>query len=50
MIVSNLARTDSCQKFGETEANNLGGLGHFQAIHLMSLAMAHANRLGKFGA
>ncbi|MDO5309167.1 MAG: 2,3-bisphosphoglycerate-independent phosphoglycerate mutase [Planctomycetia bacterium] len=50
MIVSNIARTDSCQKFGETEANNLGGLGHFQAMHLMPLAMAHANRLGKFGA
>ena len=50
MIVSNICRTDSCQKFGETEANNLGGLGHFQAIHLMPLAMAHANRLGKFGA
>lgn len=50
MIVSNICRTDSCQKFGETEANNFGGLGHFQAIHLMSLAMAHANRLGKFGA
>lgn len=50
MIVSNICRTDSCQKFGETEANNFGGLGHFQAIHLMPLAMAHANRLGKFGA
>lgn len=50
MIVSDLARVDSCQKFGETEANNFGGLGHFQAIHLMPLAMAHANRLGKFGA
>ena len=50
MIVSNICRTDSCQKFGETEANNLGGLGHFHAIHLMPLAMAHANRLGKFGA
>lgn len=50
MIVSNLCRTDSCKKFGETEANNFGGLGHFQAMHLMPLAMAHANRLGKFGA
>lgn len=50
MIVSDLARTDSCQKYGETEANNFGGLGHFQAMHLMPLAMAHANRLGKFGA
>ncbi|MBR5627227.1 MAG: phosphoglycerate mutase, partial [Thermoguttaceae bacterium] len=49
MIVSDLARTDACTKFSETEANR-GGLGHFQAIYLMPLAMAHANRLGKFGA
>ena len=50
MIVAKNARFDSCQKFGETEANNYGGLGHFQAMHLMPLAMAHAGRLGKFGA
>ena len=50
LIVANNARVDSCQKFGETEANNFGGLGHFQAQHLMPLAMAHADRLGKFGA
>lgn len=50
VIYSKLCRTDSCQKFGETEANNLGGLGHFRAIHLMTLAMAHAGRLEKFGA
>ncbi|MDO4587105.1 MAG: 2,3-bisphosphoglycerate-independent phosphoglycerate mutase [Planctomycetia bacterium] len=49
MIVSDLARTDHCKKYSETEANN-GGLGHFQAMYLMPLAMAHANRLGKFGA
>ncbi len=50
VVYSNLCRTDSCQKYGETEANDKGGLGHFQAIHLMPLLMAHAGRLGKFGA
>ncbi|MGL6196421.1 MAG: 2,3-bisphosphoglycerate-independent phosphoglycerate mutase [Thermoguttaceae bacterium] len=49
LIVSDLARTDACQTFGETAAN-CGGLGHFEAMYLMPLAMAHANRLGKFGA
>ena len=33
------------------EATRLhGGLGHFQAVYLMPLALAHAERLGKFGA
>ncbi|MGI6401845.1 MAG: 2,3-bisphosphoglycerate-independent phosphoglycerate mutase [Thermoguttaceae bacterium] len=50
LIYSKICRTDSCQKFGETEANNFGGLGHFRALYLMPLAMAHADRLGKFGA
>jgi hypothetical protein len=27
-----------------------GGLGQFEAKHLMLLAMAHAGRLGKYGA
>lgn len=49
MIVSDLARTDACQAYGETEATR-GGLGQFQAMYLMSLAMGHAGRLGKFGA
>ena len=49
MIVSDLARTDACTAYNETEANR-GGLGHFQAIYLMSLAMAHAGRLEKYGA
>jgi 2,3-bisphosphoglycerate-independent phosphoglycerate mutase len=49
MIVSDLARTDGVQVFGETAAN-CGGLGHFEAMYLMPLALAHANRLGKFGA
>jgi 2,3-bisphosphoglycerate-independent phosphoglycerate mutase len=42
-------RPDACQSFGETEALR-GGLGHFEAIHLMPLALAHAGRLAKFGA
>lgn len=42
-------RTDGCQSFGETECLK-GGLGQFQAIYLMPLLMAHADRLGKFGA
>ena len=49
LIVSDLARTDACQTFGETAAN-CGGLGHFEAMYLMPLALAHANRLGKYGA
>jgi len=49
MIVSDLARTDACTAYNETEANK-GGLGHFQAIYLMPLAMAHAGRLEKYGA
>ncbi|MDO5555030.1 MAG: 2,3-bisphosphoglycerate-independent phosphoglycerate mutase [Planctomycetia bacterium] len=49
MIVSDLARTDSCNAYNETEASR-GGLGHFQAIHIMPMAMAHAGRLEKFGA
>ncbi|MGL4943582.1 MAG: 2,3-bisphosphoglycerate-independent phosphoglycerate mutase [Thermoguttaceae bacterium] len=49
MIVSDLARTDACTAYGETQAIT-GGLGHFQALDIMPLAMAHAARLGKFGA
>ncbi|MGL4594846.1 MAG: 2,3-bisphosphoglycerate-independent phosphoglycerate mutase, partial [Thermoguttaceae bacterium] len=49
MIVSDLARPDACEKYGEKFAC-CGGLGHFEAMYLMPLAMAHAGRLGKFGA
>ncbi len=49
MLVGDNCRTDACEKFGETEALK-GGLGHFEAIYLMPLALAHADRLGKFGA
>lgn len=44
-----ICRTDAVDKFGESNCIH-GGLGHFEAKYLMSLAMAHAGRLGKFGA
>jgi 2,3-bisphosphoglycerate-independent phosphoglycerate mutase len=49
LLVSPTARPDACQTFGETAAL-CGGLGHFEAIYLMPLALAHAGRLEKFGA
>ncbi|MDR1959842.1 MAG: 2,3-bisphosphoglycerate-independent phosphoglycerate mutase [Planctomycetaceae bacterium] len=49
LIVSDLARTDACQAYSETESSR-GGLGHFEAKYLMPQAMAHAGRLEKFGA
>lgn len=49
LLVAETCRPDACQAFGETEALS-GGLGHFEAIYLMPLALAHAKRLAKFGA
>jgi len=49
LLVSRTARPDRVAEFGE-EACLRGGLGRFEAKHLMTLAMAHAGRLGKFGA
>ncbi len=49
LLASDTCRPDGCQKFGEKDAIQ-GGLGQFQAVYLMSLAMAHAEKLGKFGA
>ena len=42
-------RTDGVTEFSESGCLR-GGLGQFQAKHLMLLAMAHANRFGKYGA
>lgn len=42
-------RTDASQCFGESECVK-GGLGQFAAKHLMTLALANAGRLGKYGA
>ncbi|HID78020.1 MAG TPA: 2,3-bisphosphoglycerate-independent phosphoglycerate mutase [Planctomycetaceae bacterium] len=49
LLVADSCRPDACQSFGETAALT-GGLGHFEAKYLMLLALAHAGRLGKFGA
>ncbi len=49
VLVSKFCRTDRCTSFGENEAL-LGGLGQFEAKHLMPLALANAGRLGKYGA
>jgi 2,3-bisphosphoglycerate-independent phosphoglycerate mutase len=49
LLSSPKCRPDGCQKFGERDTL-CGGLGQFQAVYLMSLAMAHAEKLGKFGA
>jgi 2,3-bisphosphoglycerate-independent phosphoglycerate mutase len=49
LLVAKNCRTDACQKFGEGECLH-GGLGQFEAKHLMMLALANAGRLGKYGA
>jgi 2,3-bisphosphoglycerate-independent phosphoglycerate mutase len=49
LLVSKFCRTDGCQKFGEAECLR-GGLGQFEAKYLMTLALANAGRLAKYGA
>ncbi len=49
LISAEFCRTDGCERFGESECLR-GGLGQFEAKHLMTLALANAKRLGKFGA
>ena len=49
LLVSDRCRTDGLVQFGERHAVR-GGLGQFEAKYLMSLALANADRLGKFGA
>jgi 2,3-bisphosphoglycerate-independent phosphoglycerate mutase len=49
LLLADLCRTDEVTQFNE-RACLRGGLGQFQAKHLMLLAMAHAGRLGKYGA
>jgi 2,3-bisphosphoglycerate-independent phosphoglycerate mutase len=49
LLVSRFCRTDGCQRFGESECVR-GGLGQFEAKYLMTLALANASRLGKYGA
>lgn len=49
LLWSRTCRTDGVSEFGEAQCLR-GGLGQFQAMHLMTLALAHAGRLGKYGA
>ena len=49
LLVADNCRPDACTKFGEATCLQ-GGLGQFQAKYLMTLAMAHAGRLEKYGA
>jgi 2,3-bisphosphoglycerate-independent phosphoglycerate mutase len=49
LLLADSCRTDEVVHFNE-RACLRGGLGQFQAKHLMLLAMAHAGRLGKYGA
>lgn len=49
LLWSNCCRSDDCQAFSERESVR-GGLGHFEAKYLMTLALANAGRLGKYGA
>jgi 2,3-bisphosphoglycerate-independent phosphoglycerate mutase len=49
LIVADSCRYDVSLTFSERDCLR-GGLGHFEAKYLMSLALAHAGRLGKFGA
>jgi 2,3-bisphosphoglycerate-independent phosphoglycerate mutase len=49
LIKSPWTRPNTGATFGE-RACAAGELGIFATVHLMSLALAHANRLAKFGA
>jgi 2,3-bisphosphoglycerate-independent phosphoglycerate mutase len=42
-------RTDQTKEFNERSCLQ-GGLGQFEAKHLLTLALAHAGRLAKYGA
>jgi 2,3-bisphosphoglycerate-independent phosphoglycerate mutase len=49
LLAANTCRPDGLTKFSERECLR-GGFGIFPAKHLMLLAMAHAQRFGKYGA
>ena len=49
LLVSDCCRPDGKTKFSERESIT-GGLGHFEAKYLMTLALANSGRLGKYGA
>jgi 2,3-bisphosphoglycerate-independent phosphoglycerate mutase len=49
LLLAKTCRPDHVTEFGESQCLR-GGLGQFPAMYLMTLAMAHAGRLGKYGA
>jgi 2,3-bisphosphoglycerate-independent phosphoglycerate mutase len=49
VLCAKTVRPDGVVEFGESHCRR-GGLGQFEAKYLMSLAMAHAGRLAKYGA
>ena len=49
LLASDVCRFDGSRAFSERECRT-GELGQFEAIYLMPLALAHAERLEKFGA
>jgi 2,3-bisphosphoglycerate-independent phosphoglycerate mutase len=49
LLVADSCRPDAVAEFGESSCLR-GGLGQFEAKYLMLHAMAHAGRLGKYGA
>jgi 2,3-bisphosphoglycerate-independent phosphoglycerate mutase len=49
LLLAKTCRPDPVLEFGESYCLH-GGLGQFQAMYLLPMALAHAGRLGKFGA
>ena len=49
LLASDCCRSDHCDQFNESACVG-GGLGQFEAKYLMTLALANAGRLGKYGA
>ena len=49
LLWAKTCRPDAVTEFGESQCLQ-GGLGQLPAMHLLTLAMAHAGRLGKYGA
>jgi 2,3-bisphosphoglycerate-independent phosphoglycerate mutase len=49
LLCAKTCRPDGVVEFGESYCL-AGGLGQFPAMYLMALALAHAGRLGKYGA
>ena len=49
LLAARTCRPDAATRFGENECLR-GGLGQIEAKYLLPLALAHAGRLGKYGA